>query len=142
MPDTVGVPDTTPVALAMVTPAGNPVAAYEYGVVPPLAVTGVNEPNAVPCVAEGIDPNAVVSVVGPPPPLAVTLKLNVKVIVWPIPSTTCMLYDALAADTDGVPDSVNCTSLYNQVPVASVLDLIVINGVNVRPAGNVGLVIV
>ena len=90
LPDTLGVPDTAPVPLAIVTPAGNPVAAYEYAGVPPLAVTGVKELKAVPCVADGIDPNAVVSVVGPPPPPA-TLRLNVKVILWPAPSTICIL---------------------------------------------------
>ena len=41
-PETLGLPVIAPVEGAILSPLGNPVAPYEYGVVPPLAVTGVN----------------------------------------------------------------------------------------------------
>jgi hypothetical protein len=48
----VGVPLIAPVAGVKLNPAGSvpPVNANEYGVVPPLAVTGVNDAIALPCV--------------------------------------------------------------------------------------------
>ena len=40
VPALVGVPLSTPVAVLRLRPAGSPVADQEYGVVPPVAVTG------------------------------------------------------------------------------------------------------
>jgi hypothetical protein len=52
LPEAVGVPETKPVEASIDSPPGNPTALKEYGVVPPLAVSGVAE-YAVPTVAVG-----------------------------------------------------------------------------------------
>ena len=103
-PDTFGVPDTTPVPLTILRPEGNPVAPYEYGVVPPLAVTGVNAVAAVPCVNVGREPDTVVLNATA---AAATVSVNVLLLVCGVglPLSVTVTVTEKLPDTFGVPDT-------------------------------------